>query len=590
MIDKFVESKKLAPELFGMVILDESHNIKSQDAKRTQMILPFLKKINIAICLSGTPAVNRPVELFTQLSGLLPSVFNDYYEFIKRYCDAKISPFTNNWEAKGASNQHELKLLLENMVMVRRLKKDVIEDLPDKIRESRYVEADSKYALELQRLKKSSELLDTKLREDLSLTDEQKVKMKNEQQQILLQYWQMTGLSKISSIRKELVQFIEAARLEKAIIASKNENQNESTNHNFQNPVDGSDTKRKVIDFLGEEFDLERAIQSSAEERRTSGEKRKRDSEVICLDGNDYDEDNDHQGASKSNKKPGNRRPLKTESQKGKKIIKDPIILDLEEDIITKPMALNDAEEDNLCDTDEEINCSSPSRKKQRRLLKGHEKEIKKSKSSRKKKRIYDDEEEDDDHEDDLIDFIEDYEETEYCKDREEDDDDDYDYEDEAEEGEEEYDDDDNDQAYDDDIENLEESPENEGAHGKKNFFQSKQRQQKSKKASNSKKSLKQSTLTSKSPAKSGTRNILGQKIIVFAHHQAVLDAIEAVLRETEVSYIRVDGSTTRPKKARLIQEFQTDDQVLTISYLSYLPDFTSPLFSLSRLMLLYYL
>ena len=69
-----VEKGTLTPDQFGMVIADESHCLKNNDAKVTQAALPFLKAATICICLTGTPATNRPVELYTQLSGILPQV------------------------------------------------------------------------------------------------------------------------------------------------------------------------------------------------------------------------------------------------------------------------------------------------------------------------------------------------------------------------------------------------------------------------------------------------------------------------------------------------------------------------------------
>lgn len=93
MIEKLVSADKIHPDQFGIVIADESHNIKSKEAQRTSACLPFLKKAKVALCLSGTPATNRPVELFTQLNALLPTVFSDYDAFTRRYCDAKPDKF-----------------------------------------------------------------------------------------------------------------------------------------------------------------------------------------------------------------------------------------------------------------------------------------------------------------------------------------------------------------------------------------------------------------------------------------------------------------------------------------------------------------
>lgn len=120
-IDKLVQSKALTPQQFGVVIADESHNLKSSGAKRTEGALPFLKGAVVALCLTGTPLPNRPLELFTQVSGLLPGIFSDYDGFGRRYCDPKPARFGNGsaLEFKGSSNEGELRMVLEGTVMIR---------------------------------------------------------------------------------------------------------------------------------------------------------------------------------------------------------------------------------------------------------------------------------------------------------------------------------------------------------------------------------------------------------------------------------------------------------------------------------------
>jgi SWI/SNF-related matrix-associated actin-dependent regulator 1 of chromatin subfamily A len=147
LMDKLSNKESLSHSQFGIVIADESHNLKNKDAQRTAVCLPYLKNAVVAICLTGTPALNRPVELYTQLNGILPEVFNDYDAFTKRYCDAKPSNFGKNAiDVKGSSNEAELKLLLEGAVMIRRLKDVVLKDrLPSKQREVRYCNIDPLY-------------------------------------------------------------------------------------------------------------------------------------------------------------------------------------------------------------------------------------------------------------------------------------------------------------------------------------------------------------------------------------------------------------------------------------------------------------
>eukprot|EP01035_Chromulina_nebulosa_P020053 gene20053-26033_t len=156
-LENLIENGSITSGQFPMLIADESHHIKSKDSKRTIYSLPLIKNAKVSICLTGTPALNRPVELYTQLNGLLPYVFNDYDQFALRYCDAKKDRFSSGLDTKGSSNESELKLLLNNMIMIRRLKSDVINNLPNKSREIKYCKPDMIYEKQLKDLDKRAD-------------------------------------------------------------------------------------------------------------------------------------------------------------------------------------------------------------------------------------------------------------------------------------------------------------------------------------------------------------------------------------------------------------------------------------------------
>jgi SWI/SNF-related matrix-associated actin-dependent regulator 1 of chromatin subfamily A len=69
---------------FNVVIVDESHYMKSATAQRTKCLIPLLHKSRRALLLSGTPALSRPIELFTQLHALAPKQWNDLKEYGRR--------------------------------------------------------------------------------------------------------------------------------------------------------------------------------------------------------------------------------------------------------------------------------------------------------------------------------------------------------------------------------------------------------------------------------------------------------------------------------------------------------------------------
>jgi SNF2 family DNA or RNA helicase len=209
LLDRFVNTFS-EDRRFGIVIADESHNLKSKEAKRTCLALPLLKNAQVALCLTGTPAVNRPVELYTQLHGLLPEVFRDYEAFTNRYCDPKKGRFGPKMDVSGSSNEAELKNLLEGMVMIRRLKSDVISNLPTKSREVRRVKPDAEYLSPLHALQEEMRI--NKAAIYSSKTSSDSSEFLNHQSRLLLtKLCGITGMSKINKVVIELEKLIEEA-------------------------------------------------------------------------------------------------------------------------------------------------------------------------------------------------------------------------------------------------------------------------------------------------------------------------------------------------------------------------------------------
>ncbi|XP_068051352.1 DNA annealing helicase and endonuclease ZRANB3 isoform X3 [Anomalospiza imberbis] len=121
---------------FKVVVIDESHYMKSRNATRSKILLPIVQKALRAVLLTGTPALGRPEELFMQIEALFPRRFGTWNEYAKKYCDARVRFFgkRRQWDCRGASNLEELHQLLSE-IMIRRLKNDVLTQLPPKVRQ-----------------------------------------------------------------------------------------------------------------------------------------------------------------------------------------------------------------------------------------------------------------------------------------------------------------------------------------------------------------------------------------------------------------------------------------------------------------------
>lgn len=116
-----------------MVIADEAHYVKNKKAKRSILLAEITAQIPQRLLLTGTPIANRPEELFHLLHILDPQRWAKFFPFAMRYCDAQQTRF--GLVTSGASNLRELQSILRETLMIRRLKKDVLAELPPKIRQ-----------------------------------------------------------------------------------------------------------------------------------------------------------------------------------------------------------------------------------------------------------------------------------------------------------------------------------------------------------------------------------------------------------------------------------------------------------------------
>jgi len=116
-----------------VLILDECQYIKNLRAKRTRAVQNLNKNIPHVIGISGTPLTNRPCELWPILHLVRPDIFNSVWTYRWRYCNPVRKPW--GWEYKGANNLSELHRKLNSLMMIRRLKRDVLSELPDKTRQ-----------------------------------------------------------------------------------------------------------------------------------------------------------------------------------------------------------------------------------------------------------------------------------------------------------------------------------------------------------------------------------------------------------------------------------------------------------------------
>ena len=174
----------------NFIIFDECHSIKSGESQRTRGALDVARAAKRVVLLSGTPALSRPMELFTQIFAVNPKVFPKKHDFGLRYCNAQLRSMglRQMWDYKGFSNADELRILLESTIMIRRLKKDVLQDLPRKNRTIVSVSAD---------LSLEDERLNSDFRNLLELGGQSRLQDKRKE---LMEWYNSTAAAKIPSV------------------------------------------------------------------------------------------------------------------------------------------------------------------------------------------------------------------------------------------------------------------------------------------------------------------------------------------------------------------------------------------------------
>jgi SWI/SNF-related matrix-associated actin-dependent regulator 1 of chromatin subfamily A len=96
--------KKLPDSAYDLVIFDEAHYAKNPKAARTKLCQAIAKRAKHVLALTGTPILNKPIELFPILQMVNPETWDPpgfmkgkqlgagegagFFRFAKRYCNA----------------------------------------------------------------------------------------------------------------------------------------------------------------------------------------------------------------------------------------------------------------------------------------------------------------------------------------------------------------------------------------------------------------------------------------------------------------------------------------------------------------------
>ena len=134
---------------FRFIVADEAQYIKNQYAQKSEAIKSLSSQVRFA--LTGTPIENGLADLWSIFDFLMPGYLSDFDHFSHRYNELIVMD--------DQDALYNLKKRVSPFIL-RRTKKDVLKDLPDKIEEYYYCKMDDK-------ARKIYDLYVTNLKEDL---------------------------------------------------------------------------------------------------------------------------------------------------------------------------------------------------------------------------------------------------------------------------------------------------------------------------------------------------------------------------------------------------------------------------------------
>lgn len=131
---------------WDLLICDEAHYLKNFETRRTQSVLGYeywgkqqMSPIDagMRLFLTGTPILSKPYELWPIVHVADPGGLGvNQWLYTQRFCKPWQPPWAGGeWDYSGHDNLDELQERLRSSIMVRRLKKDVLKELPPKRRQ-----------------------------------------------------------------------------------------------------------------------------------------------------------------------------------------------------------------------------------------------------------------------------------------------------------------------------------------------------------------------------------------------------------------------------------------------------------------------
>lgn len=193
-------TEKLEEIPYHTVVADEIQHFKNPDSSRTAELRKLVSKAKYFIPLSGTPWKNRGSEYFPVLNMLRSDLFPSPKYFKSTWVDYYFDPKDGKQKEGGIRNIPRFREVTKDFV-IRRMRDDVLPDLPKVDRKIRFVDMDELYAKSYDKAESNvanlirAAMIDGKPMRDVA--------------SIIMQLKHITGLAKVSALVDDAIEWLE---------------------------------------------------------------------------------------------------------------------------------------------------------------------------------------------------------------------------------------------------------------------------------------------------------------------------------------------------------------------------------------------
>jgi len=201
-------SEKIESIGFKTVVADEIQHFKNPDSTRTAELRKLVSQSDHFIALSGTPWKNRGQEYFPVLNMIDPVRFPSYAKFKNDWVDFQLDEKTGKYVQRGIKDIKAFREFTKDII-IRRMRNDVLPDLPKINRQIRFIDMESVYKESYNKAEgKVANLIKAAIIDGMPYANIAAM---------IMQLKHITGLAKVQVCIEDAVEFLEQTEEEQKI-------------------------------------------------------------------------------------------------------------------------------------------------------------------------------------------------------------------------------------------------------------------------------------------------------------------------------------------------------------------------------------